>query len=171
MAWRRRRAGPRSLLALCWRPEPFTGCIQAPAWLRRLWTAAGDFQDHWRAVRTWDAGSCSGFWRFCPYIYHNVRQCSSWRGLSGVCFLSPSDQRHGDSFSQRVSHILIFVCMPRGRPREVVSMRSLRVEGEVRLGEVVPTRSGCGILAEAGMGRLIKPAEFSLVQELGRDEF
>ena len=29
-AWRRRRAGPRSLMATCWRPEPFTGCIRAP---------------------------------------------------------------------------------------------------------------------------------------------
>ena len=45
-------------------------------------------------------------------------------------------------------------------------MRSLRAEGEVRPREVVSTRSGCGILAEAGMGRLIKPAEFSLVQEI-----
>ena len=45
-------------------------------------------------------------------------------------------------------------------------MRSLRAEGEVRPGEVVSTRSGCGILAEVGMGRLIKPATFSLVQEI-----
>ena len=82
-----------------------------------------------------------------------------------VCFLSPGDQRYGDSFSQRVNHTLIFVCMPRGRPREVVSMRSLR-DGEVSPVEVVSTRSGCRILAEAGMGQLIKPAEFSLVQEI-----
>ena len=45
-------------------------------------------------------------------------------------------------------------------------MRLLRAEGEVRPGEVVSTRSGCGILAEARMGRLIKPAEFILVQEI-----
>ena len=45
-------------------------------------------------------------------------------------------------------------------------MQSLRAEGEVRPGEVVSTRPGCGVLAEAGMGRLIKLAEFSLVQEI-----
>ena len=90
--WRRRRAGPQSLLVSYWRPEPFTGCIRAPAWLRRLWTAAGDFQDHWRVVHTWNAGSCSGFWRVCPYVYRDVRQCSEWRGLSGVCTLSHSGQ-------------------------------------------------------------------------------
>ena len=45
-------------------------------------------------------------------------------------------------------------------------MRLLRAEGEVRPGEVVSTRSGCGILPEAGMGRLIRLAKFSLVQEI-----
>ena len=46
-------------------------------------------------------------------------------------------------------------------------MRSLRAgEGEVRPGEVVLTRSGCGILADAGMGPLIKPARIRLVWEM-----
>ena len=49
-AWRRRRVGPRSLMASCWRPEPFTGCSWAPARLRQLWMAAGYFHDYWRAV-------------------------------------------------------------------------------------------------------------------------
>ena len=84
-AWRRRRAGPRSLLASCWRLEPFTGCIWAPAWLRRLWTAAGDFQDHWRAVRMWNAGSCSGVLAVLPLRLsrHQVIQSveGSERGL------------------------------------------------------------------------------------------
>ena len=44
-------------------------------------------------------------------------------------------------------------------------MRSLRAgEGEVRPGEVVSTRSGCGFLADAGMGPLIKPAGIRLVR-------
>ena len=50
-------------------------------------------------------------------------------------------------------------------------MRSLRAEGEVRPGEVVSTRSGCGFLAEAGMGPLIKPAGIRLVREMSLDEF
>ena len=46
-------------------------------------------------------------------------------------------------------------------------MRSLRAgEGEVRPGEVVSTRSGCGMLADAGMGPLIKPVGIRLVQEM-----
>ena len=65
-AWRRRRAGPQSLMASCWRPEPFTGCIRAPARLKRLWMAAGYFQDYWRPVRTWNAGGCSGFGGSAP---------------------------------------------------------------------------------------------------------
>ena len=45
-------------------------------------------------------------------------------------------------------------------------MRSLRAgEGEVRPGEVVSTRSGCGILVD-GMGPLIKPAGIRLVREM-----
>ena len=99
MTWRRRRAGPRSLMASCWRPEPFTGCIRAPARLRQLWMAAGYFPDYWRAVHTWNAGGCSGFWRFCPHVHCDARQCSAWRGLSGVWTLSQSDTGHGASFS------------------------------------------------------------------------
>ena len=46
-------------------------------------------------------------------------------------------------------------------------MRSLRAgEGEVRLREVVSTRSGCGFLADAGMGLLIKRAGIRLVREM-----
>ena len=46
-------------------------------------------------------------------------------------------------------------------------MRSLRAgEGEVRPGEVVSMRSGCGILADAGMGPLIKPTGIRLVGEM-----
>ena len=71
--WRRRRVGPQSLLALCWRTEPFNGKAQTA--LGGCWV----FQDYWRAVRTWDAGDCSGFWRFCPHVQCDVRQCSAWR--------------------------------------------------------------------------------------------
>ena len=61
----------------------------------------------------------------------------------------------------------IFVKSPTGWPREVVSMRSLwAVEVDVRPREVVLMRSSCGILAEAGMGPLIKPAETRLVREM-----
>ena len=46
-------------------------------------------------------------------------------------------------------------------------MRLLRAdEGEVRPEEVVSTRSGCGILADAGMGPLIKPVGIRLVREM-----
>ena len=45
-AWRRRRAGPWSLVASGWRPEPFTGCFRELARLRLLWITAGDFQDY-----------------------------------------------------------------------------------------------------------------------------
>ena len=45
-------------------------------------------------------------------------------------------------------------------------MRSLWAEGEVRPGEVVSTRSGCGILADAGIVPLIKPAGIRLVREM-----
>ena len=46
-------------------------------------------------------------------------------------------------------------------------MRSLwAVEGEVRPGEVVSTRSGCGLLADAGMGPLIKLPGIRLVREM-----
>ena len=68
-AWRRRRVSPRSLVASCWRPEPFTGCFRVLARLRLLWRTAGDIQNYWRAVRTWNAGSCSSFLQFCPYVY------------------------------------------------------------------------------------------------------
>ena len=60
------------------------------------------------------------------------------------------------SFSIGVSQCHVFVYLPRGRPREVVSMRLLQAsEGEVRPGEVVSTRSSGGFLADAGSGRLI----------------
>ena len=98
-AWRRRRVGPRSLMASCWRPGPFTGCNRAPARLRRFWMAFGYFQDYWRAVRTLNAGDYSGFWRFCPIVQCDVGQCSAWRGLSWVWNLSHSDTGHRASFS------------------------------------------------------------------------
>ena len=86
---RSRRASPRSLVASCWRPEPFTRRLRALMWLRRLWNAAGDFQYQWRTVFTQNAGSCGGFWRFHLYVYRDVEQCSACKGLSRVCFLSP----------------------------------------------------------------------------------
>ena len=46
-------------------------------------------------------------------------------------------------------------------------MRLLRAgEGKVRPGEVVSTICGCGILADAGMGPLIKLAGIRLVREM-----
>ena len=71
-AWRRRRAGPRSLVASGWGPEPFTGCFRAPARLRLLWRAVGDVHNYWRMVRTWNAGGCSGFWRFYPHVQGDI---------------------------------------------------------------------------------------------------
>ena len=71
MAWRRRKA--RSLVAFGCGPEPFTGCFRAPARLRLLWRAAWDVQDYWRAVRTWNAGGCSDFWRIYPHVKGDVR--------------------------------------------------------------------------------------------------
>ena len=77
--------GGELVLGLLWpRAGPFTGGFQALARLRLLWMAAGDFQDYWRAVCIWNTGGCSSFWRFCPYVYGDVRQCSAWRGLIGV---------------------------------------------------------------------------------------
>ena len=125
MAWRGRRASPRSLGAPCRRLEPLTRLVRALAWLRRSWGTGRDFHHNWRAVCMLDAGGCSSFWRFHTHVDGDVRQCSAWRGLHRVCSLSPSDHRHRTSFSQGVSHIPIFVKRPTGRPREVVSMRSL----------------------------------------------
>ena len=72
-AWRGRRVRPRSLRALYRRLEPFTRCVRTLARLRRLWSAAWNFQYNWRAVLTRGAGGCSGFWQFQPYVYSDVR--------------------------------------------------------------------------------------------------
>ena len=102
---RRRRAGPRSLVAPFWRPEPLAGCSWAPAKLRRLWYVARYLQHYWRAFHMWNGRGCSGFWQFRPYVQPDVRQGSAWRGLSRVCPLTHS----GTSFSTVVSQSLIFV--------------------------------------------------------------
>ena len=88
MARRGRWGRPRSLRALWRGPEPFIRRIRALAWLRGLWSAARDLQHNWRAVLTRDAGGWSGFWRLETYVYRDVRQCSTRRGLYRVCLLS-----------------------------------------------------------------------------------
>ena len=61
----------------------------------------------WRFPRPLEGGphmECGKLQRLLavlPYVYRDVKQCSTWRGMCRVCFVSLSDQRHGNSFLQR----------------------------------------------------------------------
>ena len=80
----RHGGGGELVLGLLWSRDGGLNHLPGVSGLRLLWMAAGDFQGYWRVVRTWNEGGCSSFWRFCPYVYRDVRQSSVWRGLSGV---------------------------------------------------------------------------------------